>query len=60
MSVRGGEVQSCFAAEHFSNKETETEEGEGLQPHAVIFISSMSNTTNRERMMAKPRTRVHV
>lgn len=53
MSVRGGEIQSCFAAEHFSNKETETEEGEGLQPHAVIFISSMSNTTNRERMMAK-------
>lgn len=58
MSVRRGEGQSCFAAEHFSNKETE--EGDGLQLHAVIFIPSMSNTTDRERMMAKSRTRVHV
>lgn len=42
---------SCFAAEHFSNKETGTGEGEGCSP-APLFLSlfsSMSNTASRDR-----------
>lgn len=48
MSVRG-DVQSCLAA-----VKRQRQRRVMLQPHAVIFISSMSNTTNRER------ERVHV